>query len=169
MNKALLGLFTYADNLIAAAEKLKSAGFGITIFSPVPLDHELEHAFGERKNYIKYFTLAGAIAGFLGGTILAIGTAIIHILPRGGRAIAPLTPTVIISYETSILIGVLFTIAGFFIMARLPSFRKKIYDPKISVDSFGLLVEDIAGERIDEVKKIMSEQGADQVKNVEKN
>jgi molybdopterin-containing oxidoreductase family membrane subunit len=167
MGKAVLGLFTYVDDMLAAADKLKKSGFsGITIFSPIPLGHEIEHVLGERKNYVKYFTFLGGVTGFFFGTLLAFGTAALYILPRGGRAIFAVTPTLIISYETTILIGVFFTMLGFMLFAKLPSYKKKIYDPEVSIDSFGLLV-DVSEAEINDVTKTLKELGANEVKTVE--
>ncbi|MBI5048467.1 MAG: DUF3341 domain-containing protein [Deltaproteobacteria bacterium] len=167
MGKAVLGLFTYVDDMLAAADKLKKSGFGdVTIFSPIPLGHEIEHVLGERKNYVRYFTFFGGVTGFFFGTLLALGTAALYILPRGGRAIFAVTPTLIISYETTILIGVFFTMLGFMLFSKLPSYKKKIYDPEVSIDSFGLLLY-VSEAEINDVTKTLKESGANEVKTVE--
>ncbi|MBI5048772.1 MAG: DUF3341 domain-containing protein [Deltaproteobacteria bacterium] len=87
-------------------------------------------------------------------------------LPRGGRAIFAVTPTLIISYETTILIGVFFTMLGFMLFAKLPSYKKKIYDPEVSIDSFGLLLY-VSEAEINDVTKTLKESGANEVKTVE--
>lgn len=167
MEKAVLGLFTYADELIGAAKRLKKSGYDVTIFSPIPLGHELEHELGERKNPIKYFTFIGSVVGLFFGTVLTLGTAAMYVLPRGGRPIWSITPTLLMSYETTILIGVFFTLLSFLFFAKLPSFSKKIYDPAINVDSFGLLVEGNLRGKHDEIERILKEHGANEVKRVE--
>lgn len=168
MEKAILGLFAYVDTMLEAAKKLKDAGHSITIFSPIPLGHEIEHALGERKNYIKYLAFIGAVIGYIFGIVLALGTAVLYVLPRGGRAIFPATPTLLISYETAILFGVFFTLGGFFVFAKLPSFREKFYDHEVAIDSFGLLVEGVKEERFGDIEKVMKEYGANEVKRIEK-
>lgn len=168
MNKAVMGLFTYVDVLLEAAKRLKDSGYTISIFSPIPLGHEIEPVLGERPNYIRYFTFIGGCFGFIFGLALTLGTAAMYILPRGGRPIFPATPTLLITYESTILIGVFFTLLGFAVIARLPDYRKKIYDPEVAVDSFGLLVDDIREDKFDEVEKILQEFGADEVKRIEK-
>lgn len=168
MDKAVLGLFSYADEMIDAAKMLEGTGYDITMFSPVPLGHELEHAMGERKNLIKYLTLAGSIMGWCFGLLLTLGTAAMYILPRGGRPIWFLTPSLLLSYETTILIGVFLTLLGFFLFAKLPSYGKKIYDPEVAVDSFGLLVDGskVKGKQ-EEIERILREYGAHEIKMVE--
>lgn len=168
MDKTVLGLFTYVDVMLCAAERLKGAGYGVTVFSPIPIGHEIEHSLGEKKNFIKYFAFIGSVIGFCFGVLLTFGTAVLYILPRGGRPIFFFTPTLLISYETAILVGVNLTLMSFFVFARLPSFEKKPYDPAVNVDSFGLLVEDIRDDKYEEVQGILKEFGADEVKLLER-
>lgn len=166
MEKAVLGLFTYVDELIAAAKKLRASGYEITIFSPIPINHELDHEFGEKPNYTKYLTFMGAIGGFFFGILLTLGTAAMYVLPRGGRSIWPVTPTLLMSYETTILMGVMFSLMGFGLFARLPNYRKKIYDPGIAVESFCILVEDPLGRQA-EVENLLKEYGANEIKTLD--
>jgi molybdopterin-containing oxidoreductase family membrane subunit len=178
MNQAVMGLFTYVDVLLEAAKRLKDSGYTISIFSSIPLAHEIEPVLGERPNYIRYFTFFGGVCGVIFGLVLTLGTAVMYVLPRGGRPLFSATPTLLITYEATILLGVLFTLLGFAIIARLPSYRKKIYDPEVAVDSFGLLVDDIREDKFDEVEQILKEFGeveqilkefgADEVKRFEK-
>jgi len=152
--------------MMEAADRLKKTGYGVTLFSPVPLGHEPEyHNIAQRHNYVRYFTLFGGVTGFFGGIILTLGTAALYILPRGGKPIFAATPTLLLSYETSILAGVLMTLLGFCIIARLPNLGKgRLYDPIASVDGFGLLVEGIREDMYDEVEEILRDFGAYEVK-----
>lgn len=163
---ACLGLFEHVDTMLSAAERFKTSGHKITIFSPIPIGHEIDNALGERKNPIKYLAFFGGVAGFCFGVLLAFVTAVLYVLPRGGRPLFFITPTLLISYETAILFAVIFSLCGFLIFARLPSFAKKHYDPEVAVDSFGLLVETEDG--FYEIEKIFMEHGAIEVKKIEK-
>lgn len=167
MGNSLLGLFRHVDVLVECADRCKKAGYGVQVISPIPLGHELEHAFGPRTNQVRYFTGFGAFCGFFFGWIVAFGTAFLYILPRNGRPILPITPTLLISYETTILFGVLGTFFGFFVLSRLPSFSPKPFHPRIAVDAFGLLVDGVREDKLDEVEKILQEYGAEEVKRVE--
>src|SRR3989338_3846634 len=168
MRQAVLGHFTYADVLLDAAKRLKDSGYGVTIFSPIPLGHEIEYTLGGRKNHIRYFAFFGAVIGFIFGVLLTPGTAALYVMPRGGKPIFSITPSLLVSYETAILFGVLIIFICFCIFARLPCYGKKIYDDKVGVDSFGLLVDDIKDNKIGDVENILREYGADEVKTVEK-
>ncbi len=153
--------------MVEAAVMLKDTGYTVTVFSPIPLGAELDPII-VRKNYIKYFSLIGGIIGLLFGIILTLGTAAMYVLPRGGLPLWPATPTLLLTYESTILVGVIFTLMGFFVIARLPYYgKKRFYTPKVALDSFGLLVEDIQEDKIEEVEKLLHDYGANEVNRVE--
>lgn len=166
MNHSVLGFFPYADRLLGAAARLKQAGYrNITIFSPIPIVHEVDHVLGEKKNPIKFFTFFGSLTGFFFGTTLAFGTAALYILPRFGKPVWSVTPTVVIAYETTILLGVFATLISFLLFARLPYYKKRVYDIKIGVDRFGLLVR-AEEEKLRYVEEVLKEAGAEEVKRI---
>ena len=167
MAQSVMGFFPYVNDLRNAASSLKARGYGdITIFSPVPINHEIDEVLGEGHNYLKYFTFFGGLTGFILGTVFALGTAALYVLPRGGRAIFPVTPTLIVSYEATILCGVFATLIGFLFLTRLPSYKKKTYDVKVNIDRFGLQVSTDQGS-METVEGLLKDFGADEVKRVE--
>jgi len=168
MSNTVLGMFYYADSLVSAARSLKGSGYGVTIHSCVPLDHEIEAEFGERKSYLKYFTLFGAIYGTFAGIVFVLGTAALYALPRGGRPIFSIPPTLLIAYETTILMGVLCTLLGFLILGGVLVFRRQLDPPEINTtDGFGLVVEDVSDEKYEDIEKILKAYGAQEVKTVD--
>lgn len=169
---SVLGLFEYADRLLSASSRLRATGRNVTIISPVPLVHEIEHVEGEKKSPLRFFTLFGGISGFLFGTTLALGTSALYVLPRGGRPIFSITPTLLISYETTILLGVIMTLVGFFVIAGLPYFkglphyRGDIQCPEAAIDAFGLIIDDVPEDAFKEIEWILKECGAFNVEKV---
>jgi hypothetical protein len=147
MANHLIGLFHDPDAALAAAGKLMSAGFNaVEIQSPIPI-HGVEEVLGRKKSVIKRFTLFGAITGGLSGFLLAAGTAVLYPHPTGGRPLIVFPPFLIITYEMTILFGILATVLGFLISARLPAIRERIYVPEAAVDRFAVTVacENAAG------------------------
>ncbi|MFQ5586585.1 MAG: quinol:electron acceptor oxidoreductase subunit ActD, partial [Thermodesulfobacteriota bacterium] len=82
MAQSVMGFFPYVNDLRKAASRLKTGGYEeMTVFSPVPISHEIDEVIGEGTDYIKYFTFFGGVAGFILGTVFALGTAALYVLP----------------------------------------------------------------------------------------
>lgn len=164
---AVMGAFAYEDDFLAAAEKLKSSGFDkISLLSPVPLE-EAQEVLGLGKSPVRYFSLAGAIIGAISGFAMAFGTALVFILPTGGRAIMALPPFFVITYEMTILLGVLFTLIGFHFVSGLPAWRDEPYLASASIDRFVVVVEDAPPDQLARAEAIIRDAGADEIRHVE--
>ena len=161
-----LGLFAEPGAALAAAAKLKGEGFSkLDVISPIPL-HGAEEALGEKKSVIKRFTFFGAIIGGLSGFTLAAGTAVLYLHPTGGRPIITIPPFLIISYEMTILFGIIATVLGFLISARLPVIRERVYTPEAAVDQFVVAVGCARGEELQRATSILRSAGAAEVREV---
>ena len=159
-----IGLFHDPESALHAAGQLKSAGFAQPeIMSPVPI-HGVEEVLGPKKSVIKRFTFFGGIFGALGGFALAAGTAVMYLHPTGGRPIITIPPFLNITYEMTILCGILATVLGFLISARLPVFRERIYVPETAVDKFGVTVPCDSDEQFSDAERILEQAGAEEVR-----
>jgi len=160
----LIGLFHDPDSALAAAGKLKGAGFETPeIQSPIPI-HGVEEVLGKKKSVIKRFTLIGAITGGTTGFLLASITAVLFPHPTGGRPIITFPPYLIITYELTILFGILATVLGFLISARLPAIKERLYVPESAVDKFVVTVACNSDENASRAGEILRESGADEVR-----
>lgn len=159
-----LGLFEAPSQALAAAGKLKADGFGKpSVISPIPLE-AAEEVLGEKKSAIKHFTFFGALFGGIGGFVLAAGTAVLYLHPTGGRSIITLPPFLIITYEMTILCGILATVIGFLVSARFPAFRERIYVPEAAVDKFAVAVPCADESGLERAKAILRGEGAWEVR-----
>ncbi len=70
----------------------------------------------------------------------------------------------IISYELTILFGILATVFGFLISARLPAIRERIYVPEAAVDKFVVTVACSSVENVSRAGDILRASGADEVR-----
>ena len=162
-----LALYPNSEHLLAAVKKLKENGFDeITLISPIPIE-EAEEVLGELKSPIKYFSFFGAWVGAISGFSLAAGTAMMYALPVGGRPIVAIPPYLIISYELTILFGVLCTVCGFFYACRFPKMEELAYAEEANVDKFALVLDGIAPNRTAEAQAIMAAAGAEEIRQVE--
>ena len=132
----------------------------------MPLE-EAQEVLGLHKSPVRHFSLAGAIIGAISGFAMAAGTALVFILPTGGRAIITIPPFLIITYEMTILFGVLFTLLGFHFVSGLPAWRDKPYEPSACVDKFVVVVEDVAADQVARADAIIRDAGAEEIKHVE--
>ena len=164
---AIMGTFMYEEDFISAAENLKSSGFdNISLLSPLPLE-EAQEVLGLGKSPVRRFALAGAIIGAISGFAMAAGTALVFILPTGGRAIITIPPYLIITYEMTILFGVLFTLLGFHFVSGLPAWRDKPYLPSANIDRFVVVVEGAEADQAARAEAIIRDAGADEIRHVE--
>ncbi len=164
---AIMGTFAYEEDFLAAAENLTTSGFdNISLLSPVPLE-EAQKILGLGKSPVRRFSLAGAIIGAISGFAMAAGTALVFILPTSGRAIITIPPFLIITYEMTILFGVLFTLLGFHFVSGLPSWRDRPYLEAANIDRFVVVVEGADGEQAAKAETIIRQAGADEIQHVE--
>ena len=164
---AIMGSFAFEEDFLAAAKNLTSSGFdNISLLSPVPLE-EAQKVLGLGKSPVRRFSLAGAIIGAISGFAMAAGTALVFILPTSGRAIITVPPFLIITYEMTILFGVLFTLLGFHFVSGLPSWRDRPYLEAANIDRFVVVVEGADGEQAERAEAIIRQAGADQIQHVE--
>jgi len=161
-----LGLFRDPESALDAAGQLKRAGFERPeLISPIPI-HGVEEVLGEKKSVIRRFTLFGGILGGLSGFILAAGTAVSYAHPTGGRPIIAIPPFLIITYEMTILFGILATVLGFLISARFPAVRERVYVPEAAVDKFAVTVPCDNDESFGRAELILREAGAEEVRDL---
>ncbi len=164
---AIVGSFAYEEDFLAAAENLKSSGFdNISLLSPVPLK-EAQQVLGLGKSPVRHFSLAGAIIGALFGFGMSVATALTFILPTGGRAIITVPPYLIITYEMTILMGVIFTLIGFHFVSGLPAWRDKPYLPSANIDRFVVVVEYGTDSEATRAETIIRQAGAEEIQHME--
>jgi hypothetical protein len=164
MATSAVGLFVDPHGALAAAARLKRAGFAApAVISPIPLEGA-EQVLGAKKSVIKRFTFFGAILGGLSGFALAAGTAVLYLHPTGGRPIIPFPPFLIITYEMTILFGILATVIGFLVSARLPAIRERAYAPEAAVDRFAVAVSCDSNEGMEQAAAILRDAGAEEVR-----
>ena len=164
---AVMGTFAYEEDFLSAAENLTKSGFDqISLLSPLPLE-DAQKVLGLGKSPVRRFSLAGAIFGALAGFAMAAGTSLVFILPTGGRAVITIPPCLIITYEMTILFGVLFTLLGFHFVSGLPAWRDRPYLPSANVDRFVVVVEGADSEQAAKAVTIIKDAGAEEVRHVE--
>lgn len=166
--QAVLGVFAYLGDVLSALERLKGENIGVeTVYSPLP-SHEVREAMGlSELGGVRFYTLAGGVAGIAIGIFLVWYTCIQWRFIVGGKPPIPWIPTVIPAFEFFILAGVLCTLAGLLIKNRMPRLRLPAhYDKRFTQDRFGILVACADADR-EKVSAILEESGAEEVRRIE--
>ena len=169
-NGTVKGVFEHLDSLVNAIYKLEKSGIkDYMVMSPLPR-HDLEEAIYKGKpSPVRWFTMTGAIFGGVMGFSLA---SITHlnwpmIIPAG-KPLVSIPAFIVITFESTVLWGCLFTLLGMVLLTRLHTAGKlqvEVCDPRFSDDKFGLVVNDLARNRADDASQIMSDEGAMEVVN----
>lgn len=128
--------FDDKHGMMAKLEELFKAGKSaddMKIVLPHP-DHDVEHLIEEysRPSNLKFFTLAGALAGCLTGFVFTAWTVLDWPLITGGKPLLSWPAFVVIAFELTILLGGLASFTGLLTLARLPRFSKML-----SPDDYG--------------------------------
>ncbi len=138
MDKKVYGLLAEFDTptqLVAAAEKVRDAGYKKTdAFSPFPL-HEIDEALGIKRSILPFLVLGGGITGLLSGIGLQY---FVHVLDYpiivGGRPFFSIPSFVPVSYELTILLAAFTAVFGMIALNGLP----QPYHPVFNVPRFAL-------------------------------
>jgi molybdopterin-containing oxidoreductase family membrane subunit len=113
---------------------------------------------------VRLFTLVGALTGTATGFFITVWTSLKWELVTGGKAPVSIPPFVIIAFELTILLGGLASALAILILGRLPRLKPSpTYDPRFSVDRFGVAVA-CPADRIDAVQAVLSTAGAEEVR-----
>ena len=162
----ILGIFAHVDTTVKAIRDLRAQGIrDFTVYSPVPVE-EIEAAVEEGRpvSPVRLFTLIGGLTGTLTGFALTIWSSLKWGLVTGAKPIVSIPPFVIIAFELTILLGGLSSLLAILVLGKLPSLRRSTtYDPRFSVDRFGITVT-CPAERAEAARRCLWEAGAEEVR-----
>jgi hypothetical protein len=163
---ALMGIFSYVNDLLGALKTLEKRKLEFVVYSP-SVTWEVQEALKKGPSPVRYFTLFGGLFGLVFGFALAVYTVLQWRFIVSGKPVIPWIPFVIVGFEFLILCGVLVSFAGLLILCRLP--RMKLpdhYDPRFSDDRFGLLVYYSQPER-EAIASLLKRAGAEEVHEIQ--
>lgn len=162
---AVMGLYEDANYAAEAGDALQDVGltnedYDFLTGAPYP-----EGAFGEReiRHRLYVFPFVGALCGLTAGILLTSMTQMAYPLVTGGKPILSLPPMAIITYEATMLGAILFTVLGILFESRLPGFKPKLYDDRITQGYIGVHVTCEDGQVAD-VEQALTQAGAVEVK-----
>ena len=139
----------------------KSAGVAPTDFDFLTDAPYPEGAFGEREeNHRLYiFPFVGALIGLTVGIMLTSMTQMAYPLVQGGKPILSMPPMAVVTYESTMLTAIVFTIIGIIFESRLPAFKEGLYDTRITEGYIGVLVN-VDEEQLTSTQTLLTQAGA---------
>ena len=159
--RPILGLFEDANYAAEAGDALQAAGvsqddYDFLTDAPYP-----EGAFGERHepHRLYLFPLVGALVGLTAGVLLTSMTQMAYPLVQGGKPILSLPPMAVVTYESTMLSAIIFTILGIIFESRLPKVRMGLYDTRITEGYIGVLVN-VEEDQLSQTSAILTQAGA---------
>ena len=129
-----LALFNHIDPASEGIEKLREIGIkdeNMTIISGMPY---LASMLGRphSKTKIPQIAMAGALVGAAISLFLNLGTPLLYPITVGGMPLLSIPPTILLTFELSMLGLMLSTLLGVIWESVFPSFGPKIYHPEVS-------------------------------------
>ena len=163
----VLGLFEEIEQAATALNRLKNEGNTDTqelmVLSSVPFPEGVLEA-DRSPIRLPLLTVLFAAVGIAFGIALASGSAQLYLIRVGGKPISPAPPIAIIAYEMMML----FALSGAFFAAlfemRLPSWRAKVYDPRISEGLIGIAAHCADDSKAAQAERFCREAGATDVR-----
>ncbi len=157
----------YADetDLLEGVKILKQAGMQITdVLTPFPV-HGLDKVLGYRRSWIpRVGFIAGAIGAFFGFIFQVWVFNRAYPLNFGGKPFFAVPSFIPVTFECAVLFAAFAMVFAFLFRSRLGlGAKNKIYDPKITDDSF-VVVADTDGmipEEIDRMTGLFKKTGAE--------
>jgi len=169
-NGTVKSVFGHLDCLVNAIDKLEKNGVkDYVVASPLPR-HDLEEAiYKGRPSPVRWFTLTGTIfGGTMGFSLCSITHLNWPMIIPAGKPLVSIPAFIVITFESSVLWGCLFTLIGMVFLTRLHSAQKlqtEVCDPRFSDDKFGLIVNNLKRGKAEKISSILNEEGALEVFN----
>lgn len=157
----ILGLYESADHAADAGDALKAAGIPPTDYDFLTDAPYPEGAFGERheSHRLYLFPFIGALIGLTVGIMLTSMTQMAYPLVQGGKPILSLPPMAVVTYESTMLTAIAFTILGIIFESRLPAFKQGLYDTRITEGYIGVLVN-VEENELTSTQTLLTQAGA---------
>ena len=124
----LMAEFATADELLAAARRVREAGYRkAEAYAPFPVEG-LSEALGFERNHVALWTFIGALLGGLGGFYMQWYSAVIdYPLNIGGRPLYSWPMFVPVTFELAVLGGAFAAVISMLAASGLPRLRHPVY------------------------------------------
>ena len=159
----VLGLFEEIDpaasaiNRMLGAEKRDSRD--LMVLSSVPFPEGVLEV-DQSKSHLPLITLIFAFVGIAVGLLLAGGSFALYVIRQGAKPVLSGPPIGIISYEFMMLAAITAAFLAALYEMRLPAWRGRVYDRRISEGYIGIAVRCVDANSMSSAEAALRESGA---------
>lgn len=167
-NLTLVAVFKDIDPAANGIGKLHELGIHdnhINVLSGIPLKGAILGRPNAKTN-VPRIGMLGAGLGFCLGLFLLQGTPALYPLLVGGQGLFPIPPTLIITFEMTMLGLMGFSFLGAFFESRFPSYEAMHYAPEVSDGKIAVIFH-CPAELQGDATSILTTAGAESVRPVE--
>jgi hypothetical protein len=164
----VVGIWLDDHELIAAANKVREAGYKkFDAITPFPV-HGIEEAVGIKRSMIPWVTFfAGLLGCFCGLGLQYWTSAVSWPINVGGKPFFSGPAFIPVTFELTILFAALFSVAAMLVLCGLPKVDPPIIDPDFTSHKFGLFIpENDVNYDAARAEQLLKSLGATEVKRI---
>ena len=109
---------------------------------------------------LPWITFFGGLVGIVVALLIAGATQALYLLRTGGKPLISWPPVGIICFEFMMLFALLACFLGALYEMRLPSWKAKVYDPRISEGLIGIAVYCTSEDEVRQAETLCRQEGA---------
>jgi hypothetical protein len=170
MPSFVVATFSDADSLMRAVKATTRENFKVyDVYAPYPI-HGLDEAMGIRRSRLPWVTFLVGLSALTGALILQFYTSVLDWpLNVGGKPNNSTLAFLPITFELTVLLGGLSTVAALFIKARLyPGKKEKLIAEGVTNNKFALVLRKRdASFDAKRARQLLEQSGADRVQEKE--
>ncbi|MCB0410934.1 MAG: DUF3341 domain-containing protein [Bdellovibrionales bacterium] len=167
--RGVAGIWLDEHQLVAAAAKVRQAGFSKTeAISPFPI-HGIDEALGLKLSWIPWVTFIFGLGGATFGTWFTWWTSAVNYpLIIAGKPYWSLPAFIPIIFECTILFAALSSVAALFAICGLPKVDPPVIDPDLTCSKFALFIpESDKNYDAQKIEQLFKSLGAESTKHAE--
>ena len=158
----LVATYSDADSLMNAVEAVREAEFRVfDVYAPYPV-HGLDQAMGVRRSRLPWFTLVAGLSGLVVAiTFQFYANTLDWNMNVGGKPDNSTLAFLPISFELTVLLGGLVSVAALFLRGRLfPGKREQLIVEGVTDNVFALVIRKSPSVDVGRAREILARCGA---------
>ena len=164
----VVGIWLDDHACVAAAHKIREAGYRkFDAITPFPV-HGMEEAIGIKRSWIPWVTFFAGLTGLSCGLALTYWTSAVDwAINVGGKPFFSGPAFVPIMFELTILFAALCSVGALFAACRLPKLDPPVIDPDLTCHKFAIFIpENDVNYDAGRAEQLMKQVGAKEVRRI---